>query len=273
MQFRLSYSLYYIQCDIPMEIACRHLSKSFVTRNGPVTALRDVSFDVRTRSFVTIVGPSGCGKTTLLKIIAGLLIPDSGTIGFGDGGRDRRPALVFQNHGLLPWLTVLDNVSLGLEMRGVKKYERHLRARGFIEQVGLTEFADSFPHQLSVGMQQRTAIARAFVSDPHILLMDEPFSAIDAQTRVVLQEELLRIWREYMKTVVYVTHDIEEAILLSDRVMVMSGRPGRIREEIPIPLERPRDLMGRDTGTLQEIKWHIWNMLEQEIRGTAKSSR
>lgn len=251
-------------------IECQHLCKSYQTRNRVVPALDDVTFAVSEQEFVCIVGPSGCGKTTLLRLIAGLLEPTSGEIIFREESSVSRPrtAMVFQEHGLFPWMTVLDNVAFGLEMQRVVRQERNSRARSFIEKVGLASFADSYPHELSVGMSQRVGIARAFVADAQILLMDEPFGSLDTQTRLVLQEELLRIWKDYQKLVVYVTHDIEEAILLGDRVLVMSGRPGRIREDIPIPLGRPRDLSARDDYEVTEIKWHIWNMLEAEVRNS-----
>jgi NitT/TauT family transport system ATP-binding protein len=251
-----------------MAFACQDLYKEYQSRNNVIPALENVSFRVREQEFVCIVGPSGCGKTTLLKLIAGLLEPSSGRIVFGSELPYDQPrsALVFQEHGLFPWMSVLDNVAFGLEMQGVGRLERRDRARAFIEKVGLAPFAHSYPHELSVGMRQRVGIARAFVADPQILLMDEPFSSLDAQTRLVLQEELLRIWRDHKKLVVYVTHDIEEAVLLGDRVLVMTGRPGSIREEIPIPLPRPRALSAREQPEVMEIKWHIWNMLEDEVR-------
>jgi NitT/TauT family transport system ATP-binding protein len=251
-----------------MGFECQHLCKVYRTRNGVVPALEDVTFSVGEREFVCLVGPSGCGKTTLLKLIAGLLQPTSGRIVFAAEPANDHPrsALVFQEHGLFPWMSVLDNVAFGLEMQGVGRLERRDRARAFIEQVGLASFAHSYPHELSVGMRQRVGIARAFVADSQILLMDEPFGSLDAQTRLVLQEELLRIWRDHKKLVVYVTHDIEEAVLLGDRVLVMTGRPGSIREEIPIPLPRPRALSAREQPEVMEIKWHIWKMLEDEVR-------
>jgi NitT/TauT family transport system ATP-binding protein len=253
-----------------MAFACQDLYKEYQSRNNVIPALENVSFRVREQEFVCIVGPSGCGKTTLLKLIAGLLEPSSGRIVFGSELPYDQPrsALVFQEHGLFPWMSVLDNVAFGLEMQGVGRLERRDRARAFIEKVGLAPFAHSYPHELSVGMRQRVGIARAFVADPQILLMDEPFSSLDAQTRLVLQEELLRIWRDHKKLVVYVTHDIEEAVLLGDRVLVMTGRPGSIREEIPIPLPRPRALSAREQPEVMEIKWHIWKMLEDEVRKT-----
>jgi NitT/TauT family transport system ATP-binding protein len=251
-----------------MRFEVHRLSREFRVRNAAVQALKDVSFSAGEQEFLCIVGPSGCGKTTLLKIIAGLLEPTSGQIIFSEDAANGRPrsAMVFQEHGLFPWMTVLDNVAFGLEMQGLGQRERYHRSRSFIEKVGLGPFANSYPHELSVGMSQRVGIARAFVADAQILLMDEPFGSLDTQTRLVLQEELVRIWKEYQKLVVYVTHDIEEAILLGDRVCVMSGRPGRIREEIPVPLGRPRDLSARDNPEVMSIKWHIWEMLEDEVR-------
>jgi NitT/TauT family transport system ATP-binding protein len=252
----------------PMGFECQRLCKAYQTRNGVVLALEDVNFSAGEREFVCVVGPSGCGKTTLLKLIAGLLEPTSGRIIFSARPADGRPrsALVFQEHGLFPWMTVLDNVAFGLEMQGMGQQARHRRARAFIEKVGLAPFADNYPHELSVGMRQRVGIARAFVADPQILLMDEPFGSLDSQTRRVLQEELLRIWKDHQKLVVYVTHDIEEAVLLGDRVLVMTGRPGCVRESIPIPLSRPRDLAASEQPEIKEIKWHIWKMLEEEVR-------
>jgi NitT/TauT family transport system ATP-binding protein len=250
-----------------MGFDCQALSKSYRTRSGTIRALEETTFSVSEQEFVCIVGPSGCGKTTLLKLIAGLLTPTSGCIVFGDGREDGRPrnAMVFQEHGLFPWMTVLDNVAFGLEMRGLGRRERRAQAGWFVEQVGLGPFADCYPHVLSVGMRQRVGIARAFLTNPQLLLMDEPLGSVDAQTKRVLQEELLRLWQKHPKTVIYVTHDIEEAVLLGDRVLVMSGRPGRIREEIPVPLGRPRRL-DKDCSDVLDIKWHIWQMLEEEAR-------
>ena len=250
-----------------MAFECRSVSKVYRTANGSAHALDGVSFIARPREFLCIVGPSGCGKTTLLKAIAGLVAPTSGEIVFRDEPPPDRPrnAVVFQEHGLFPWMSVLDNVAFGLEMRGVSRRERREQARAFVVQVGLETFAHSYPHELSVGMRQRAGIARAFLADPQILLMDEPLGSVDAQTRRVLQEELLRIWRQHQKLVVYVTHDIEEAVLLGDRVLVMTGRPGRIREEVPVTLGRPRGV-NRNGPEVSEIKWRIWRMLEDEVR-------
>lgn len=243
------------------------LGKTYQTRNGTRLALTEVEFGVNDHEIICIVGPSGCGKTSLLKIIAGLLKPSTGRIVFHPSSKGHlRTALVFQEHGLFPWMTTLENIAFGLEMCGVARDVRLARAQDFCQKVGLTGFAHSFPHELSIGMQQRVGIARAFVADPDILLMDEPFGSLDSQTRQVLHEELLRIWSQDQKTIVFVTHDIEEAILLGDRVLVMTGRPGKIREEIPISLSRPRGLDEGAAAKMTEIKWHIWKMLEKEVR-------
>ena len=246
--------------------SCEGLTHRFPLRGGgDLVTLRDVAFDVADGEFVSIVGPSGCGKTTLLRIIAGLLQPASGTIRFAGDGGPRDTGLVFQEHGVFPWMTVVDNVAFGLEMQGVSPPERREKALAFINRVGLASFANSFPQELSVGMRQRVGIARAFVSGRPILLMDEPFGSLDAQTKVVLQEELLRLWRDDRKVVVFITHDIEEAIRLGDRVLVMSGRPGTIREEIVVPHARPRSLGRRQAG-VADLADRIWTLLEEEVR-------
>jgi NitT/TauT family transport system ATP-binding protein len=247
---------------------------SYPARNGAVQALAEVSFNVQPGEFVSIVGPSGCGKSTLLKLVAGLMQASSGQIEFAaemNGGKPQN-ALVFQEHGLFPWMNVRDNVAFGLEMQGVGREERREKAQRFLESVGLGAFSEHFPYQLSVGMRQRAAIARSFLADPHLLLMDEPFSALDAQSKLVLQEELLRIWKDHRKMVIYVTHDIEEAILLGDRVLIMSGSPGCIQEEIAIPLGRPRNLADRENPLLREIQWHIWKAIEGEVRRSLRLS-
>jgi NitT/TauT family transport system ATP-binding protein len=249
-------------------VTCQNLSKRYVAREGVVTALDEINFHVHHGEFVCLVGPSGCGKTTVLKILAGLLEPSSGVLRLDDDPTDGQlgSALVFQEHGLFPWMKVVDNVAYGLEMQGVNRPKRRAAAHGFLKQVGLEGFANHYPHQLSVGMRQRAAIARAFLSDPRLLLMDEPFSALDAQSKLVMQEELLRIWKDHQKTVVYVTHDIEEAVLLGDRVLVMSGRPGRIQAEFIVPLGRPRDLRNRDHPEIRDLTWRIWKNIEADVR-------
>jgi sulfonate transport system ATP-binding protein len=225
----------------------RQLSKVFFEDNDPrkpgLVALHNVSFSVRNNEFVCLLGPSGCGKTTLIRIIAGLIRADRGDI-LVEGkpvaapGRDR--CMVFQQFGLLPWRTVLANVEFGLEIEGVPREERQAVARQYLELVGLSGFEKYYPHQISGGMQQRVGIARALSKKPDILLMDEPFGAVDAQTREQLQEELLKIWTKTKNTVIFVTHSIDESIYLSDRVIIMQARPGRIKEDVKIDLPRPR---------------------------------
>jgi NitT/TauT family transport system ATP-binding protein len=251
-----------------MGFQCNQISKKFQGRHGEVVALDNIDFSIRKQEFICIVGPSGCGKTTLLKIIAGLLKPTTGEIildEFPDGDSPQT-AMVFQDQGLFPWMSVLENVAYGLEMRGIKKSVRTEQAMDFISRVGLGNFIHNYPHELSGGMRQRVAILRAFLTNPHILLMDEPFGALDSQTRLVMQEELLRIWRDHLKTVVYVTHDIEEAILLGDRILVMSGRPGSLRADLSIPLQRPRQLTDLNRPEVVELYWKIWKMIEAEVR-------
>lgn len=249
---------------------CHSLSKNFQTASRTISALANVDFSVEANSFVCLVGPSGCGKSTLLRLISGLLQPTTGAVEFIDNDGDGRPrtAMVFQDHGLFPWMTVLDNVAFALEAQGVGVSQRRSQAHALLDRVHLTGFAHQYPHQLSGGMRQRVGVARAFLADPDILLMDEPFGLLDAQTRLLLQEELLTIWRDQEKTVVYVTHDISEAILLGDRVLVMSGRPGRILADITVPLDRPRTLAAADAAELKELKWQIWKMLEDEVRAS-----
>jgi NitT/TauT family transport system ATP-binding protein len=225
----------------------RRLSKIFFEQNDPrkpgLVALYNISLAIRKNEFVSLLGPSGCGKTTLIRIIAGLLTADRGEVLVNSQlvnspGHDR--CMVFQQFGLLPWRTVVSNVEFGLEIDGVAREERRALAGKYLELVGLKGFESYYPHQISGGMQQRVGIARALSKRPEILLMDEPFGAVDAQTREQLQEELLKIWAQTETTVVFVTHSIDEAIYLSDRVVVMQARPGRIKEEVTIDLPRPR---------------------------------
>jgi NitT/TauT family transport system ATP-binding protein len=225
----------------------RQLSKVFFEQNDSrkpgLVALYNISLTIRKNEFVSLLGPSGCGKTTLIRIIAGLLPADCGEVLVNGRvvtapGPDR--CMVFQQFGLLPWRTVLSNVEFGLEIEGVPKDERSALAGQYLELVGLKGFEHYYPHQISGGMQQRVGIARALSKKPDILLMDEPFGAVDAQTREQLQEELLKIWSRTDTTVVFVTHSIDEALYLSDRVVVMQARPGRIKEEVSVDLPRPR---------------------------------
>jgi len=220
------------------------VSKRYDGANGPVQALDHVAFDVADGEFVCIVGPSGCGKTTLFRIIAGLEPATTGHVAL-DGGRVDGPStdlgLVFQEYHLFPWRTVAGNVGFGLEQAGVATAERERRVRDLLDLVGLDGFADTYPRDLSGGMKQRVALARALAVDPGLLLMDEPFGAVDAQTKTMLQDELLDIWRETGKTVLFVTHDVEEAVKLADRVVVMAKEPGRIREVVDVDIDRPRE--------------------------------
>ncbi|MBN1148158.1 MAG: ABC transporter ATP-binding protein [Anaerolineales bacterium] len=251
-----------------MGFRCIQISKTFYSQRGKVDVLDSVDFSVQSQEFVCIVGPSGCGKTTLLKLVAGLIQPSAGKIIFSDDLLDGqlRSAMVFQEQALFPWMNVLDNVAFGLEAQGIQRQERRVRALEMLAKIGLDAFQCNFPHELSRGMRQRVAILRAFIANPQILLMDEPFGALDSQMRLVMQEELLRIWKEDRKTVLYVTHDIDEAIMLGDRILVMSGRPSKIRQEIEVPLGRPRCLVNRDHPNVVEIRWRIWKMLEDEVR-------
>jgi len=250
-----------------LRLHCEGVGCVYDSRNGAVRALEDVSFKAQGQEIVSIVGPSGCGKSTLLRIVAGLKSPTVGRVSFEGHGQNGRPrcGVVFQEAGVFPWMTVLDNLAFGLEMQGVPRVERVERAMDIAVRLGLSGFVYHYPRELSVGMRQRVDIGRAFVADAPMLLMDEPFGALDAQTRRVLQEELLSIWYGSGKLVLFITHDIDEAVLLADRVIVLSGRPGTVRDEIPVPLSRPRDLT-RDRSRIHEVTWHIWQLLEADVR-------
>jgi NitT/TauT family transport system ATP-binding protein len=241
--------------------------KNEVNRKVDVEALTGISLEVRTGEFFAIVGPSGCGKSTFLEIVAGLIKPTSGSI-YIDGravsrpGRDR--GIVFQGYALFPWRTVMGNVSYGLEEKGVPPQQREITCRKYIALVGLLGFENHYPYQLSGGMKQRVAIARALAYDPDILLMDEPFAAIDAQTREILQGEVLRIWNETKKTVIFITHNIEEAVFLADRIAVMSARPGRIIRIIDVPLSRPRSEEHRTSREIMKIRQEVGRIVREE---------
>ncbi|MFA4955416.1 MAG: ABC transporter ATP-binding protein [Candidatus Methanoperedens sp.] len=221
----------------------KNVSRKFSSNDQIVNALDKVNFEVRDEEFICILGPSGCGKTTLLRIIAGLDAPTSGDI-LLDGvsvekpGKDR--GMVFQDYSLFPWRTVIDNIAFGLEVMGTDKKERYENAREYLKLLGLEKFEKSFPYELSGGMRQRIAIVRALINNPKLLLMDEPFGALDAQTRNIMQFELLRIWEKKHKTILFVTHSVDEAVYLADRIFVMSARPGRLKEIFNIDLLRPR---------------------------------
>jgi NitT/TauT family transport system ATP-binding protein len=254
---------------MPACIEGRNVNLTFRPPNrGPVRALHGFDIDVQESEFLSIVGPSGCGKSTFLNVVLGLIKPDSGDLRIrgkpiAGPGTDR--AMVFQEFGLLPWRTVLHNIELGLELKGVPVATRRSICRGFIDMVGLAGFEGHYPHELSGGMKQRVGLARALATDPDVLLMDEPFAALDAQTRDLMQVELLRIWQEARKTVLFVTHQIDEAIYLSDRVMVMTKRPGHAKKIFAIDLPRPRDYEMRVTPEFNDLKLEIWHALKDEI--------
>jgi len=239
-------------------------------------ALEDVNLEIREGEILALVGPSGCGKSTFLDIVAGLADHDGGEIFLGDKkitgpGLDR--GVVFQGYALFPWLTILDNVAFGLEAQGIETKERHRIAKRFIELVGLTKFEDRYPHELSGGMKQRVAIARALAFEPKILLMDEPFGALDAQTRERLQFELLRIKQETNKTILFVTHSIDEAVLLADRIAIMTSRPGTIKAIVNVRLPRERKLaddLVRSSGDFLEAREQVWDSLRHEVDKAAE---
>ena len=240
-------------------------------RREPVVALEGLTLDVQRGEFVCVVGASGSGKSTLLRIIDGLLEPTTGQVRSGGipvtgPGPDR--AMVFQTDNLLPWSTVIKNVAYGLSIAGVPKRKALATARERLERVGLADVAHRYPRQLSVGMRQRVNIARALAVDPEILLLDEPFAALDAQTREIMSAELLRIWSTDKKTVVFITHQIDEAVYLADRVVVLSAHPGTVKEIVAVPFDRPRDLSLKRTPEFGRIVDHIWRLIEKEVRGS-----
>jgi len=246
-----------------VHFSCEKVGHTFSGDRGYIEALHDITFNVGKNEFVCIVGPSGCGKSTLLRIIAGLEAPTTGRVRFNgpEAKRGIRGGLVVQENGTFPWMTVAENVAFGLRLGGMEKDERLNRALVFLKRVGLAEFADHYPHELSVGMRQRLGIGRAVVMNAPLLLMDEPFGALDALTRRHMQNELLSIWAADRRTVIFVTHDIEEAVMLGDRVLVMSARPGGILADIAVPLERPRDFR-RDLAHATGIIDQIWTLLD-----------
>ncbi len=249
-------------------IVVRGLGKHFtdISRQEEVVALDGIDLDIGDDEFLTVLGPSGCGKTTLLNIIAGFDHPTSGDVRL-DGEAILKPGpdrgVVFQEYALFPWLSVEQNIEFGLRERRVPKPQRRARVRDQIASVGLSGFERRYPQELSGGMRQRVAIARALVNDPKILLLDEPFAALDAQTRTLMQQELLRVWSAARRTAIFITHNIEEAILLGDRVVVMTARPGRIKEIVTVNLPRPRDVTSAE---FNEIRRRIGLMLESEVQ-------
>lgn len=256
---------------MPAKLEARNISLSYVQPRtaGTLAALDGVNLQVMDGEFVAVVGPSGCGKTTFLSIVDGLLTATAGSV-LVDGqvvtapGPDR--AVVFQDASLLPWRTVLKNVRYGLECLGVKTREANERAAHLIALVGLKGFEHHYPHELSGGMQQRVNLARALIVDPKILLMDEPFAALDAQTRELMQGELTRIWETERKTVLFITHQIDEAIYLADRVVVFSGRPGTVRASVAIDIERPRPIGVKRQARFHALEDRIWRLIEEEVK-------
>ncbi len=252
-----------------MRVIVERLSKTYRDRDArQVVALEDVSLRVEPEELVAILGPSGCGKSTLLNILAGLLPASAGDVFFEGERRPGQPltATVFQEFALFPWRTVRANVEFGLEELGLPAPDRAARARQHLEVMGLRDFETKFPHQLSGGMRQRVGIARALAVDPAVLLMDEPFSALDAQTRTLMMEELLGIWERTRKSILYVTHNIPEAVFMADRVVVLSRRPGRVLDVVPIKLERPRvEAQQGEPGFIQAVD-RIWGLIKSQAR-------
>ena len=253
--------------NLTPKVVIKDVKKVYEGRNGPVVALNGANLEIQDNEFICVVGPSGCGKSTLLNILAGLLEPTSGEI-LVDGkpveGTSVDRGVVFQQYALFPWLTVKKNVEFGLKLQKKSKEECEAIAMKYIKMVGLEKFTNSYPKELSGGMKQRVAIARAYAVNPSLLLMDEPFGALDAQTRTQLQTELLKTWEEEKKTCFFITHDVEEAILLASRVVVMSARPGRIKEVIDIDIPYPRDQESKMLPRFTELKNYIWNMVYKE---------
>jgi len=262
---------------VTAKISLRRVGKVFAGRGVEVTALSDISVDVHSGQFLVLVGPSGCGKSTLLDLLAGLSQPTSGEV-LLDGRPVTGPGLdrgvVFQQYALFPWRTAQANVEFGLEGKGIPRRARRDQARQFLDLVGLSGFADRYPHELSGGMKQRVAIARSLAFDPDVLLMDEPFAALDAQTRDGLQDELLRIWERTGKTIVFITHGIDEAVYLGQRVAVMTSRPGRIKQVVDIALESrttTEDL--RSDPAFARYRHEIWSLLHDEVRAAQAQER
>jgi NitT/TauT family transport system ATP-binding protein len=245
------------------------VSKTFPGANGGTVALQATDLSVNENDFITILGPSGCGKSTLLRMVAGLDAPTGGSIEL-DGRPVRGPGpdrgMVFQSYTLFPWLTVLQNVCFGLREKGMPQSDQHELARRFIRKVGLEGFEGHFPRQLSGGMQQRTALARALANNPRILLMDEPFGALDHQTRELMQELLEGIWEAERKTVLFVTHDIDEAIYMANRVVVMSARPGRIKCDLPVPIDHPRHYSVKTKPVFSDLKARLTEEIRIEVQ-------
>ena len=253
-----------------MRLRCNSVGAAYASPQGRIEALCDVDFETRPGEFLSVVGPSGCGKTTLLRILAGLHRPGRGSVEHLRPADDAggRVLLVSQENSLFPWMTVLDNAVFGLEMQGVPRAERERDARELLLRFGMQGREQAYPHQLSVGMKQRVALIRCFLSDPAAMLMDEPFSGLDMLTRRQLQEELLSLWEQSHRTVVFVTHHVEEALLLSDRILVLSPRPASVLAEIEVPFPRPRESGLTRTGAFREMENRVCRELELEPAGS-----
>lgn len=253
--------------EAKVKLKIDNVKKVFPSRNGEVVALNGVSMDIMENEFITVVGPSGCGKSTLLNIIAGLSEPSSGSV-YCDGkeveGTGTERGVVFQQYALFPWLTVRKNIEFGLNMQGVKGAEAQERIEKYVKMVDLEDFIDHYPKELSGGMKQRVAIARAYAVNPSVLLMDEPFGALDAQTRTQLQDELLKTWESEKKTCFFITHDVEEAIILGQKVVIMSARPGRIKEIVDINIPYPRTQETKLSKEFLDAKNYIWSQVYKE---------
>lgn len=252
-----------------MRVEIDRISKSYRTPEGePLHVVADLTATIEEGEFVCIIGPSGCGKSTLLGMLGGLHPPDAGAVRFSGerSASGEMTSIVWQDYALVPWRSIVDNVAIALELRGVPKKERRDVAMQHLSTMGIEAFANSRPQQLSGGMRQRAGIARALASDPEVLLMDEPFAAVDAQTRTLLQEELLSVWEKHRKTVLFITHGIEEALLLADRVLVLSGRPTHVVEDLTVPFPRPRTVEVTKDPRFAELKNHLWERLRDATR-------
>ena len=254
------------------KIRVKNLTKVFFKKNNSVAAIKDINLDIKNGEFVCLLGPSGCGKTTLLRILAGLEKPSGGTYELVPGDPTKPlQSMIFQEKGVIPWMTVEENATFGLRMRHAPKKEMMDRSEYYLKKVGLWDFRKLYPNEISGGMKQRVSIARAFANDPEILLMDEPFAALDEQNKFILQEELLNIWEETKKTVLFITHSIDEALLLSDRILLMSSQPGTIVREKDIDLPRPRRITTvRSNPKMGEEFVDIWNHLQEAVHGSLK---
>lgn len=253
--------------DVAVKVKIENVVKKYNTRKGEMIALNGVNLDIKENEFICVVGPSGCGKSTLLNIIAGLHEPTSGRV-LVDGkpveGPGPERGVVFQQYALFPWLTVLKNVEFGLKLKGITGEQAEAEAMKYIKMVQLEQFVNSYPKELSGGMKQRVAIARAYAVNPEVLLMDEPFGALDAQTRTQLQSELLVTWEKEKKTCFFITHDVDEAIILAQKVIIMSARPGRIKEIVDINIPYPRTQETKMSPEFLELKNYIWSQVYQE---------